>query len=367
MAIPFVWMISSSFKPLDEIFMRPPTVFPVAPTLVNYETAFGTGTFLQAFFNSFYIATVITVVSLLTCAMAAYAFARMQFPGNNLLFGLFLATMMVPIQLTIIPLYTIMGWFQLVDTHAAIILPAALFNAFGVFLLRQYVRGIPLELEEAAAIDGASRIKIFTTMILPLLRTPMVALGIFMFLGQWNNFFYPLIFLNTDTLFTLPLWVNQFKGAVLGRLGWLDGRHHARRGAVPDHLHHRSAADRGGHRALRLEDLGGRLGLVRRPCVRRRRRTPRPGVDTCSRRRGRDGPEPAGDTSAAVPASGPAAPAGAPDRFPLCHDRVVRNRRLGSIRRWSTADCGHRPHCGRRSATPSGAWSDSGVPAGPSA
>ena len=97
----------------------------------------------------------ITVVSLLTCAMAAYAFARLRFPGNNLLFGLFLATMMVPIQLTIIPLYTIMGWFNLVDTHAAIILPAALFNAFGVFLLRQYVRGIPLELEEAAAIDGA--------------------------------------------------------------------------------------------------------------------------------------------------------------------------------------------------------------------
>jgi multiple sugar transport system permease protein len=212
MFIPFVWMISSSFKPLDEIFKQPPTLFPVAPTLMNYQTAFDTGTFYRSFFNSFYIATVITVVSLLTCAMAAYAFARLRFPGNNLLFGLFLATMMVPIQLTIIPLYTIMGWFQLIDTHAAIILPAALFNAFGVFLLRQYVRGIPLELEEAAAIDGASRIKIFTTMILPLLRTPMVALGIFVFLGQWNNFFYPLIFLNTDTLFTLPLWVNQFKG-----------------------------------------------------------------------------------------------------------------------------------------------------------
>jgi multiple sugar transport system permease protein len=146
MFIPFVWMISSSFKPLDEIFKQPPTLFPVAPTLVNYQTAFGTGTFLQSFFNSFYIAAVVTVVSLLTCAMAAYAFARLSFPGNNLLFGLFLATMMVPIQLTIIPLYTIMGWFQLIDTHAAIILPAALFNAFGVFLLRQYVRGIPLEL-----------------------------------------------------------------------------------------------------------------------------------------------------------------------------------------------------------------------------
>lgn len=120
---------------------------------------------------------------------------------------------MVPIQLTIIPLYIILGRLHWIDTHLSIIVPAALFNAFGVFLLRQYVRGIPLELEEAAAIDGASRVKIFVTIILPLLKTPMVALGIFIFLGQLNNFFYPLIFLNSDNLFTLPRWVNQFKGA----------------------------------------------------------------------------------------------------------------------------------------------------------
>jgi len=106
-----------------------------------------------------------------------------------------------------------MGRLGLVDTLWSLILPASLFNAFGVFLLRQYVRGIPVELEEAAAIDGASRIRIFTGMILPLLRTPMVALGIFVFLGQWNAFFYPLIFLNSEENFTLPLLVNQFKGA----------------------------------------------------------------------------------------------------------------------------------------------------------
>ena len=221
MAVPFVWMIASSFKPLEEIFAQPPGLFPKAPTITNYETAFGTGNFYTAFFNSFYIAAVITAVSLVTCAMAAYAFARLKFPGNNVLFGVFLATMMVPIQLTIIPLYVIMSRLTLIDTHLALILPPALFNAFGVFLLRQYVRGIPLELEEAAAIDGASRIKIFTTMILPLLKTPMVALGIFTFLGQWNNFFYPLIFLSSDGLFTLPLWVNQFKGAYASDWGGL--------------------------------------------------------------------------------------------------------------------------------------------------
>ncbi|SDE10010.1 carbohydrate ABC transporter permease [Auraticoccus monumenti] len=221
MALPFIWMLLSSLKPLDEIFVRPPKLFPVDPTVQNYETAFGTGTFGSAFLNSVYIAAVVTLVSLLTCAMAAYAFARMRFPGNNLLFAVFLATMMVPVQLTIIPLYIILGQLRWIDTHLALIVPAALFNAFGVFLLRQYVRGIPLELEEAAAIDGASRVKIFVTMILPLLRTPMVALGIFIFLGQWNNFFTPLIFLNSESLFTLPLWVTQFKGAYSSDWGGL--------------------------------------------------------------------------------------------------------------------------------------------------
>jgi multiple sugar transport system permease protein len=124
----------------------------------------------------------------------------------------FLATMMVPIQLTIIPLYVIMSQIGWVDTHLSIIVPAALFNAFGVFLLRQYVRGIPVELEEAAAIDGASRVRIFFGIIMPLLRTPMVALGIFSFLAQWNSFFYPLIFLNSENKFTIQLLVNQFKG-----------------------------------------------------------------------------------------------------------------------------------------------------------
>ncbi len=221
MALPFIWMLLSSLKPLSEIFIRPPKLFPVSPTLQNYETAFGTGTFLSAFVNSVYIAAVITAVSLLTCAMAAYAFARMRFPGNNLLFAVFLATMMVPVQLTVIPLYIILGQLRWIDTHLALIVPAALFNAFGVFLLRQYVRGIPLELEEAAAIDGAGRVKTFVTIVLPLLRTPMVALGIFIFLGQWNNFFIPLIFLNTEELFTLPLWVTQFKGAYSSDWGGL--------------------------------------------------------------------------------------------------------------------------------------------------
>jgi multiple sugar transport system permease protein len=213
MFIPFMWMVFSAFKPLDEIFMRPPVMLPTNWTLDGFKTAWEGAPFGTAYFNSFYIAALVTIITLLTCSMAAYAFARIRFPGNNILFGVFLATMMVPFQLTIIPLYIILGQLNWIDTHLALIVPAGLFNAFGVFLMRQYVRGIPLELEEAAAIDGAGRIRTFTTIILPLLKTPMTALGIFVFLGQWNDFFRPLIFLNSEDKFTIPLVVNYFKGA----------------------------------------------------------------------------------------------------------------------------------------------------------
>jgi multiple sugar transport system permease protein len=213
MFVPFLWMVFSAFKPLDEIFLRPPKLLPQAWTVDGFKTAWEGAPFASAFFNSFYISALVTIFTLLTCAMAAYAFARIRFPGNNVLFGIFLATMMVPFQLTIIPLYIILGELRWVDTHLALIVPASLFNAFGVFLLRQYVRGIPLELEEAAAIDGANRVRTFITVILPLLKTPMTALGIFVFLFQWNNFFQPLIFLNSEELFTIPLVVNYFKGA----------------------------------------------------------------------------------------------------------------------------------------------------------
>jgi len=213
MAIPFLWMVFSAFKPLEEIFLQPPKMLPMNWTVDGFKTAWSGAPFATAYVNSFLVASLVTLITLLTCAMAAYAFARIRFPGNNVLFGIFLATMMVPFQLTIIPLYIILGQLQWIDTLLALIVPAGLFNAFGVFLMRQYVRGIPVELEEAAAIDGAGRIRCFITIILPLLKTPMTALGIFVFLGQWNDFFRPLIFLNSEDKFTIPLVVNYFKGA----------------------------------------------------------------------------------------------------------------------------------------------------------
>ncbi len=144
--------------------------------------------------------------------MAAYAFAKIRFPGSELVFLMFLATMMVPGQVTIIPLYLIMQQLGWVNTHLSLIVPGALFNAFAVFLLRQFIRGIPKELEEAAIVDGANRWRIYWSIILPLLVPAMSALGIFLFLGSWNNYFTPLIFLSDPNLFTVPLMLDQFKG-----------------------------------------------------------------------------------------------------------------------------------------------------------
>src|SRR3712207_5379764 len=182
---------------------------PPRSTLFPDTTLFRSG---RAYFNSFYISLITVSSTLLTASMAAYAFAKIRFPGREAGFLLFLATMMVPSQVTIIPLFLIMKALGWVDTHLAVIVPGALFNAFAVFLLRQFVRGIPKELEEAALIDGANRWRIYWQIILPLLVPALAALGIFLFLGSWNNFFYPLIFLNTPDLYTVPLMLNQFRG-----------------------------------------------------------------------------------------------------------------------------------------------------------
>jgi multiple sugar transport system permease protein len=144
--------------------------------------------------------------------MAAYAFAKIKFPLRDFIFILFLATMMVPEQVTIIPLYLMMKQFGWIDTHLPLIVPAALINAFGVFLLRQFIKSIPNELEEAAIVDGANRWTIYSRIIIPLIKPALSALGIFTFLGMWNAFFKPLIFLNSIEKFTVPMMLNQFRG-----------------------------------------------------------------------------------------------------------------------------------------------------------
>jgi multiple sugar transport system permease protein len=212
MVFPFLWMILTSLKDSGQAFLIPPTVIPDPWVLENYPRSLQALPFDIAYFNSFYISVIVVTCTLLTASMAAYAFAKIRFPGREVVFILFLATMMVPYQVTIIPLFLIMKALGWVDTHLAIIVPPALFNAFAVFLLRQFIRGIPKELEEAAMIDGCNRFRTYWQIILPLLVPAMAALGIFIFLNTWNSFFQPLIFLNSPELFTVPLMLNQFRG-----------------------------------------------------------------------------------------------------------------------------------------------------------
>jgi multiple sugar transport system permease protein len=205
-------MVLTSLKDLSQAFLVPPKWIPDPFVWGNYARSFQALPFGQAYFNSFYITLIVVVSSLFTASLAAYAFAKIEFPFREPIFVLFLATLMVPGQVTIIPLYIIMTKIGWVDTHYSLIIPPALFNAFGVFLLRQFIRGIPKELEEAAIVDGANRWVIYTRVILPLLVPALAALGIFVFLGSWNSFFFPLIFLSSPEKFTVPLLLNQFRG-----------------------------------------------------------------------------------------------------------------------------------------------------------
>ena len=211
MLFPFLWMFLTAFKDMRQSLQVPPRWLPNPWVWENFPESLTALPFGRAYFNSAYIVAVVVVATLLTGSMAAYAFARIDFPGSRPLFILFLATMMVPRQITIIPLYVIMAQIGWIDSHLAIIVPSALLNAFAVFLLRQFVRAIPIELEEAAVLDGASRWTIYWTIILPLLKPGLAALAVLTFLDTWNNFFTPLIFLNSPQQFTVPLLLNQFR------------------------------------------------------------------------------------------------------------------------------------------------------------
>ncbi|MFK3938794.1 carbohydrate ABC transporter permease [Alkalihalobacillus sp. NPDC078783] len=212
MAGPFIWMALSSLKSFEQIFAVPPVWIPDPFMWSNITDSLSAMPFGRAYFNSFYISFVVVFSQLLTCSMAAYAFAKIKFPGSRFLFVAFLATMMVPMQVTLIPLYIIMDTIGWVNSHLSILVPNALFNAFGVFLLRQFIMGIPKEMEEAAVMDGANPLYIYWKIILPLVRPALAAFGIFSFIGIWNNFIQPLVFLSDQDLYTVPLLLATFKG-----------------------------------------------------------------------------------------------------------------------------------------------------------
>lgn len=212
MLMPLLWMFSTSLRPSSQSYQLPPQWLPTEFRIENYGAVFESNVpFVPLFRNSLFITLAVTFGQLFTCSLAGYAFARLRFPGRNPLFILLLASLMVPAQVTVIPIFLIMRSFQLIDTHWSIILPG-LVNAFGVFLMRQFFLTLPQELIDAAKIDGAGPWLTFVRIALPLAAPSLAALGIITFNATWNSYFYPLIFLNSWDKMTLPQGIALLQG-----------------------------------------------------------------------------------------------------------------------------------------------------------
>lgn len=210
MLVPFAWMLSTSLKQPGDVFIYPPQWIPQPVQWENYRETVSVMPFGRFYLNSIIQAVSVTVLQLLTASLAAFAFARLRFRGRDVLFLLYLATMMIPFPVTMIPNFVIMRYFNWIDTFRALILPPS-FSAFSTFLLRQYFMSIPLEMDDAARVDGASSFRIWWQIILPLSGPALATLAIFTFLGQWNSFLWPLIVTNSEKMRTLPVGLATFQ------------------------------------------------------------------------------------------------------------------------------------------------------------
>ena len=204
--------------PLGVVFLTsfapPGTIHQLLPTggwyAANYRDAWQQGKFLLAFANSTIVALAVTGFQIITSALAGYALARLRFRGRQALLLIVLATLVIPFQLLVIPIFLVLKWGHLINTYGALILPTAA-NGFGIFLLRQYFQTVPVELEEAAALDGANRLQILWRVMLPLSRPALVTLFLFTFIGEWNDLFKPLVFTTRPELRTVQLALAEFQ------------------------------------------------------------------------------------------------------------------------------------------------------------
>lgn len=208
---PVFWLVTGGFKPADETIANPPLIWPQQWTLTNFVQVFTTVPFGRWMFNTVLVAVSVTGVALLFHSMAAYSLARLNFPGRGILFAMVLSTLMIAFPVILVPLFIVMKQLNWINTYWALIVPN-IFNAYGIFLMRQFYLGIPREIEEAAIIDGASLIGVFFRIILPLARPIIAALSILFFLGNWNNFLWPLIVTTDPNLEVLQVGIASFTG-----------------------------------------------------------------------------------------------------------------------------------------------------------
>jgi multiple sugar transport system permease protein len=205
---PFVWMISTSLTTSDKLFVLPPNLIPDPVDADAYVRLFTEVPIWRWVLNSAGVSLAITILQILTSSMAAYAFSRLSFRGRNVIFVLFLATLMVPFQVMVVPLFIEMRYTGLLNTYAALIIPE-MATPFGVFLLRQAFMSLPRELEEAAFVDGAGHVRVFFRIVLPLAKPAVATVAVFSFMGSWNNFLWPLVVINNRDMMTLPLGLSS--------------------------------------------------------------------------------------------------------------------------------------------------------------
>lgn len=216
MILPFFWMISSSFKPENEIFASPPILISRNMNLEAYKAVIVDGNILRVLLNTFLVAASATILRLFFCTLGGFGFAKYKFLGKGALFSILIATMVIPFSVTLVPLFVIMTRLDWTNTFLPLIVPGAA-SAFGIFFMRQYISSINDELLDAARIDGAGEFAIFIKIIMPMVSPGMISIGLIFFMGSWNDFLWPLVILKKPDLFTLPIAINQMIQSMIGR------------------------------------------------------------------------------------------------------------------------------------------------------
>lgn len=220
---PLAWMVGTSLKTIDEVGRSQTTLLPAVPQWENYSKLLHEQAFYRSYFNSIYVVTMVVIGTVTSVALVAFAFSRLEWKGRGVVFALMMSTLLLPYQATLVPQYVLFHELHWIRTFNPIILPG--FFAGGaslVFLLRQFMLGIPKELDEAAMIDGANPIQIWWYIIIPLCRPALATISVFLFVGQWNNLLQPLIYLQKSELYTMPIYVAQKNNLQESPLPWQD-------------------------------------------------------------------------------------------------------------------------------------------------